>query len=190
MTDSAHAVDYYQALYRVARAIGSTLDTPHLLDEIGRSVTEAMHLRACAIRLLGADGKLLELVGAYGLSPSYLGKGPVDVERSAMDRQVLAGSHVVIPDVSVDPSFQYPQQAAAEGLVSMLSVPMASKDAVIGVMRVYTDVRHEFSDDEIDFLRACANLAALAIENARLYEKVKDDHQFTLDALWGARRSE
>ncbi len=189
MTHTSETVsDYYQALYRVAGAIGSTLEISELLEVIGRSVTEAMHLKACVIRLLAADGRQLELAASHGLSPNYLGKGPVDVEHSSIDREVLAGRHVSIPDVSTTSEFQYPREAAAEGLVSVLNVPMQSKDAVIGVMRVYTGARHDFSEEEIDFLRACANLAALAIENARLYERVRQNHEYTMEALWGFRR--
>src|SRR5205085_5286070 len=73
-----------------------------------------------------------------------------------------------VRDMSLDPRVQYPQEAAREGIVSMLSVGMRYKGAAVGVLRVYTDEETVFTPLRIDLLQSVAAQAAAAIENARL----------------------
>ena len=80
---------------------------------------------------------------------------------------------VTVLDVTKDRDYKYPGVARAEGLKSLISVPMIAKDRVIGVLNCYTTEEHEFAPDEIQILVGVANQAALAIENTKLLaEKV------------------
>jgi GAF domain-containing protein len=54
-------------------------------------------------------------------------------------------------------------------------------------MRVYTDTPTNFHQDDIQFLSVLASLAALAIENARLYESVKSTYDGVMNAFWGTQ---
>ncbi|MCL5256525.1 MAG: GAF domain-containing protein [Chloroflexi bacterium] len=187
MGDDSHWQAYYRALYRVAIALGeSGLEPAVVLRQLLQGVMEALGLRAASVRLLTKDG-LLDPVAAEGLSPEYLGKGPVDVEHSGVDREALAGVPVVIEDVSADPRFEYPEAAKHEGIVSAAFVPLMAHGKPIGILRVYTGQRRSFSSDEIELLAALANLGALAITNARLYQVVVGYQQMTTDALWSFR---
>jgi GAF domain-containing protein len=53
------------------------------------------------------------------------------------------------------------------------------------VLRVYSGQRRTFSDEDMHFLIAVADLAALSIENARLYDQVKQRYEDTMNILWG-----
>src|SRR5947199_359837 len=70
-------------------------------------------------------------------------------------------------------------------LVSVLSVPLEVHGEAIGVMRVYTSEPMTFHEDDIQFLSVLASLAALAIENARLYENLKSSYHGVMAAFWG-----
>jgi signal transduction histidine kinase len=70
--------------------------------------------------------------------------------------------------------YRHTEMARKEGLVSLLSVPMLVGDAAIGALNVYTAVPYRYSNQDIRTLSALANLAAVAIENARLHEKIVD----------------
>jgi signal transduction histidine kinase len=64
-----------------------------------------------------------------------------------------------------------------EGLAYHASVPLKSKDKVLGIMNVAGDARHHghpFTDDELDLLTAIGHQIGVAIENARLYEELRD----------------
>ena len=80
---------------------------------------------------------------------------------------------LAIPDVLKEPRYKEKELARKEGLVSMLSVPMAVKDKVIGVINCYTSYAHEFTETERDLLTMVANQAAICIENTELMVKTK-----------------
>ena len=72
-------------------------------------------------------------------------KGPVEVKRSGLDGEVLAGKTIHLKDATADGRFQYPESAKAEGLVSVLSAPLMADGKAIGLIRVYSDVERDFT---------------------------------------------
>jgi len=193
MTDSNSAgpparthKDYYTALHQVALTISSSLELDEVLQRVVTSITEAMQVKACALRLLDAHSGELQLSAVYGLSKGYLTKGPVEVKSSLIDSEALCGTPVVIHDVRTDPRFQYQEAARREGIVSVLCVPLEVHGKAIGVIRVYTSEPSVFNQDDIQFLSVLASLAALAIENASLYDSLKRSYDGVMDVLWGS----
>lgn len=178
--------DYYTALYQAAMTISSSLELPEVLQSVVKSITEAMQVKACGLRLLDRRTGQLQLSAVHGLSSGYLAKGPVDVEHSPIDSEALCGKTVIIPDVSVDSGFQYKEAAKREGIVSVLCVPLEVRGEAIGVLRVYTDEPCTFHEDDIQFLSVLASLAGLAIANANLYASLKNSYDGVMDVLWGS----
>ncbi len=68
-------MDYFHALYDVARVINASLDPSRVLDEIVQCVAKAMRVKACSLRLLDSREKKLIMGAVYGLSETYLHKG-------------------------------------------------------------------------------------------------------------------
>ncbi len=178
--------DYYTALHQAALTISSSLELAEVLQSVVKSVTEAMQVKAGVLRLLDSRTGQLQLSAVYGLSSGYLAKGPVDVEHSPIDSEALSGKPVTILDVCADKRFQYIEAARREGIVSVLCVPLEVRGEAIGVLRVYTDEPCIFHEDDIQFLSVLASLAALAIENANLYESLKNSYEGVMDVLWGS----
>ena len=180
-------MDYFAALYNVAKVINVSLDLPRVLEEIVRCVTETMGVKASSLRLLDPRKKKLLLAATHGLTTGYIRKGPVLVEKSGLDRKALKGESIWIKDAQTDKNFQYGGRAKEEGIKSVLVVPLGIGKRVIGVLRVYTARVHEFSDKDLQFLEAVASLSAIAIENARLHQNLKTDcdllnaYKFRLD---------
>lgn len=182
-TEAEH--DYLRAFYRVVTAVNSSLQLNTVLNLIAEKVAEAMNVKACSLRLLDPLTGTLTISATSGLSQHYLQKGPVKLEKSQLDQEVLQERSVYIRNAARDPRFQYPEQARIEGIVSVFCVPLVSKGQVLGVLRVYSGAEREFTSFEEEFLHALASVSALAIENARLYEALKHDFDQTLWALWG-----
>ena len=178
--------DYYKALYQAAMTFSSSLELDQVLQSIVTSTTEVMQVKACVLRLLDPRTGQLKLSAVHGLSSGYLAKGPVDVGHSPIDSEALCGEAVIIPDVTADPRFQYPEAAKREGIISALCVPLEVHGKAIGVIRVYTGEPCIFKEEDIQFLSVLASLAGLAIENASLYESLKRSYDGVLDALWGS----
>lgn len=172
---------YHQNFFRTFRDIMKRVSTSRrsmgVLHDITEAVARSMGVKGSAMFLLDRRRRVLEVVSSYGLSDQYLKKGPVLADRSI--KEGLDGITVCVDDVSTDPRIQYPQEAAREGIRSILSAPMVFKKRVIGVLRVYTSVPTEFSMEDVEFVEGLADLAALVIEYNRLVVGAKQ----SLEAL-------
>jgi len=171
--DLSNAYQRIQTLYKVTKTVGSTLDLNEVLNLIAQSAAEAMGIKACTIRLLDESGQMVETVAAYGLSEQYLTKGPVDIRKSLHTRQALAGLPTIVSDTSQDARLQYPAEATAEGIKSMLCVPLFIGGKAEGVICVYGAEANRFSDSDAEFLSALASEGATAIVNARAYQALE-----------------
>lgn len=160
----------FERILALVRQVSSRLDVAEVPLAVVRTAREATDAKAASLRLLGTDGRTLEVRAAEGLSKAYMEKGPVDVRRSPIDRKALAGEIVQIRDVADDPRFQYPHEAEEEGIASVLCVPLRRKDAVIGVLRVYSGRQRRFTDREVRMLVALADHAVIALRHAELYQ--------------------
>ena len=90
---------------------------------------------------------------------------------------MLSGKAIHLKDATSDGRFQYPESAKAEGLVSVLSAPLSVGGKVIGLIRVYSSEEREFSADEDSFMMAVAAISAVAIENARLHDALRNNYE-------------
>ena len=180
MTDT-HSDDYFSTVVDIVKRIISSLDPEEVLTYLTESVTKALGVKASSVRLLDESGGQLEMRAVFGLSDAYLNKGPVQLNRSAIDRHILEGNVTQLEDVRQDSNFQYPDEARAEGIVSVASAPLIAHDRPIGVLRVYSSEPRSFSSLDIRFLEAVAELAALALHNASLYDRLKADHHELID---------
>ena len=168
-------IDYYQGLYELAAVANSSLGAESVLNAIVEKVAKAMAVKGCSLMLFSPDRKQLLHTTAWGLSDWYIRKGPVSADKSIA--LALEGKVVAIPFAPEDERVQYREQARREGIVSILSIPMLLRDEIIGVLRIYTQERRDFTIDDEFFAAAAANLGAIALENARLYEAVVKDFQ-------------
>ncbi len=162
-----------QTLYDVGKTVGSTLNLEEVLNLIAQAAAEAMQVKACTIRLLDESGRIVETVAAYGLSEQFLAKGPIDVHKSLHTSQALAGQPAIVSDTSLDGRLQYPAEARAEGISSMLCVPLLIRGKAEGVICVYGAEVDHFSESDAEFLSALASEGATAIVNARAYQALE-----------------
>src|SRR5438445_920907 len=79
-----------------------------------------------------------------------------------------------VENVQTSTRYQSREIARSEGLVSLLSVPLIFANEAIGTLSVYTGRPFKFSDEQVRILSALEELSAIAIEKARLYERVVD----------------
>ncbi|MBT4513387.1 MAG: GAF domain-containing protein [Chloroflexi bacterium] len=178
--------NYYQSLYELAAKVSSASTSDSVLRYIVKKVTQSLDAKGCSLMLLSGDKKFLLHATAYGLSDWYLRKGPLSTDKSISE--ALEGTPVAVYDAVEDQRIQYREQAKKEGIASILSIPVMLRDEIIGVMRVYTSELYHFTDDDIYFVGAAANLGAIALENVCIYESVEQEYDtFRHDMLeWHA----
>lgn len=166
---------YYHSLFEIAATLNSMRTPDEILQDLVRSVAQALEAKGCALMLLNQDKSLLLHAAAYGLSDRYIRKGPVSADKSIS--QALQGEPIAVLNATEDDRVQYRKQAKEEGIASILSVPMLLRGEVIGVVRVYTAEPRYFTNADIYFVGAIANLGAIALENAKLYGSLKKDYE-------------
>jgi signal transduction histidine kinase len=164
--------DRYKTLYEITKALNS-LAADVVLKNVVESITRAVDAKGCSLMVLTPDKRELVHLVSYGLSHSYLEKGPVKTD--AIINDVLQGKPVVILDVNQDPRIQYKEQAKKEGIVSMLSIPLMPQGEVLGIVRVYTSEIRQFPPEDIEFWSVLANVGAIALGKARVYEALRED---------------
>ncbi|MEN8243982.1 MAG: GAF domain-containing protein [Thermodesulfobacteriota bacterium] len=162
-------IQYFKTLNEIGRMLNSSQLLDSVLDVIVKRLPRVMKLKGCTIRLLSPSKGRLDLVAASGLSQTYLDRGSIDAELST--HQALQGKPVVIEDAVTDPRSQYREAAKAEGIVTILAVPIVVNSNTIGVLRLLTAESRSFSETEIDFTMAVAEQGGIAIQNALHYEK-------------------
>jgi len=167
----------------IKTAISSTLNLKEVLDLIVQGVVKVMKVKGSTLSLLDNKREKLRVFAYHGLSREYVEKGPIDSSKS-LGAAMMNGKPAWVEDTASDPRVQYPREAMREGVKSILSVPLLVRNKVIGALRVYTSETRNFSDDEVRFLYGFAEQVAIAIENARSYEDVKDEYQALRDDLW------
>ena len=164
----------FESLANVSRTINSTLNLDEALDVVTREVCTLMRARMCSLLMLDDTREWLDLRASHGAGEAYLSKPRLSVEESLLGVVVRRKKPLQIENIQTSTRYQNVEIARREGLISLLSVPLLFADHVIGTLSVYTGQPYNFSNEEIRILTALAELSAIAIEKARLYERIVD----------------
>ncbi len=158
----------------ISRAILTYSDVYLLINHIVERICRYFSVKACSIMLYDELEKQLFRVASHGVSDEYLNKGPLFVDKQYT--AFVTGLPVFIENFQNDRRIQYPEAAAKEGIVSMLSVPVKYRDTPIGLIRIYHDEVWQIHEDDMDSFFLLATQLGLVIENNGLknfFEKVK-----------------
>ncbi len=164
----------FETLARVGQTINSALNLDDALQVITREACLMMNAKMCSLMMLDESREWLELRASYGAGPHYLKRPRLSASESLVGIVVRRRKPLQLENVQTSSRYQSTELARREGLVALLSVPLLFAGQAIGVLSVYTGRSYKFSDEEIRILAALAELSAIAIEKARLYERVVD----------------
>jgi GAF domain-containing protein len=171
--------DYFRTFCKVSKAFGSTFSKEKLLDLIVESAIETMDAKAACLFLADREKDVFIPTAQKGLSDNYLHAKPLRAK--AIVKEVLRGGYLTIRDATSDPRIEHHDVKKAEGIASLLDVPVMVRDEVIGILALYTAAPRDFSSDEIEFLTALAEQGGMAIEQARLLERIRKNSKLFLD---------
>ena len=164
----------FESLASVSRTINSTLNLDEALRAITREACLLMTARMCSLMMLDESRAWLDLRASHGAGEAYIKKPRLGVEESLLGVVIRRKKPVQVANVQLSNRYQNVELARQEGLISLLSVPLLFADQAIGTLSVYTGKPYNFSNEEIRILSALAELSAIAIEKARLYERIVD----------------
>ncbi len=195
--------DEEQLLNIVANQVAIAVENARLYEGVvaraaeQQSLVEAGHLLASSLRLTDVLQRFTELVrtrigldvvriwlqetpGDYRLhAQAGLAEQPGDRRLHFNPGEGIVGwvmehlAPLMIEDLQVDPRLRERDWAKAEGLASLVAVPLLLEDSPVGVLVGLSRQRREFSKEEVALVQALATSAAVAIRNARLYEETQ-----------------
>jgi adenylate cyclase len=172
--DTTRQIDLHNRdhlLYEVARDLSSSLELREVLGKVMDRVISLMR---------AARGFIVLVDPVTGEMSVEMAGGEVDAEktrsflgsRTVIERVVAGGQAVVSTDASMDDRFKGQQSVILQNLRSIIAVPLVTKGKVIGAVYVDNPFRAAiFEEEDKEFLQAIADLAAIAIDNARQYSR-------------------
>jgi len=178
-------IEEFSALYEVGKSITSTLHLDEVLALITKKTATIMNVSACSLRLLDKSGCDLLLRSSYGFNNKNFHKikGTIKVGESIAGRVVKNRKPYIINDLRKDKNYKQPYYAMQKGLRSLVTVPLVQKDKIIGVLSIYNTKIGQYSQEDVKLLFMFASQAAIAIENARLFEQAQTGYLNTIRTL-------
>ncbi|MBN1440376.1 MAG: GAF domain-containing protein [Anaerolineales bacterium] len=161
-------LDELTTLAKVSQTVTSPMVPDQMLELVAEMAAGVMGSDVCSLQLIDEDHKELVMRAAWSRSPAYRRRPPLRIDEGIVGEVIRTGKPVAVQDVRVDPRYHFKDLARREGLVSLLSVPLAVREKVIGVMNAYVGRPVEFTPQQVALCTTLANQTALAIENARL----------------------
>lgn len=162
--------DRLALLYRLSQTFSSSLDLDEVLNRVMDEVIAVTRAERGFVMLCEADGRLVFRV-ARGMDRETIDEPQFQVSRGVVEQVAREGQPILTSDAQSDDRLSMRRSVKVLGLRSILCVPLKIKDKVAGV--VYVDNRLQagiFTPSDRELLAAIASSAAIAIENARLYQ--------------------
>ncbi len=173
-------------LYRIGLDISSILNLDEVLEKIVDRVSEVLDLEICSILLIENKSDELRIRAARGLNKEIISQTRLKIGELISGWIVEHKEAVLVEDIETDSRFTRRNQEKYY-THSFISAPLLVKNEVIGVINVNNKrSRQTFTEDDFRFIRGIANVATIAVENARLYTSLKDTYLRTVMALTSA----
>jgi K+-sensing histidine kinase KdpD len=163
----------YERMLEISRALNSTLEIDTLLGQIVTAASELTNTGASSILLLDKISGTLRFEASIDIGGVSLSSIEVPLENSIAGWVVSHGEPLVIGDVTTEPLFfsKVDEQSTVQTR-NLLAVPMRAHDKVIGCLEALNKHNNEpFTDEDVNTATTLAAQAAVAIENARLFQQ-------------------
>jgi len=165
---SRQDADAFETLAEIGRDVASVLDLDELFTRIAQSMRRLIDYRTFGIWLLDDERSELEIKHAVHYGDEAMVRR-IPVGEGLVGYAALHGEPVLVPDVSQDPRYIN----VVKDVKSELAIPLLLKDRCIGVLDLESPELDAFTKRDVEILTLLASQAAVAIENARLYETVR-----------------
>ena len=153
---------YLKEFRVLSRAIVTYEDLLLLFNHLTKLITNYFKVMGCSIMLLDEKEQQFFRIASYGVSQEYLDKGPLFADKKF--RVFMEGQPVFIEDVGTDPRIQYQDAALKEGIRSILTVPIKFRTTTTGILRIYSGVKWNLHEDDLDSFCVMGEQMGLLLE--------------------------
>jgi Nif-specific regulatory protein len=170
--------NHFEAISEIALTINTILDPDELLERVLRVAVETLDAeRGFVLLHRPADDELFEVRAQSNISEDQLGE-IVRISTSVVREVLDTGEPVLVFETESDDRYGSSESIIIEKIQSIACVPLRRKQQQIGA--IYLDSvtrRGRFTPNHLPFLSAVANQAAVALENAELYQSLRDENR-------------
>ncbi|MDP7423005.1 MAG: GAF domain-containing protein, partial [bacterium] len=181
-------VEQLSLVYELTKSISSTLKLPQVLDRILDAVMDNFQADRASLMLLDKESGMLSIAASRGIPESVVETLTFEIGEGVAGAVALTGNPLLINNITVDERYKKKQK---KNDMTLLSVPLLSREAVIGVLNVERVLDEErdlwpFTGEDQEFLSTLSSAAAVAIENAELYKHLLNAYLGTVQSLAAA----
>lgn len=171
--------DFFDIFCEVSKAFGTEPNQNTLLNLIVESVVENMEGKAACLFMRDPGSECFLPKAQVGLSENYFHASPLKAVGivSELNKQ----GYLVFKDATTDERLENHDKKKAEGIASILTVPVRVSNVTKGVLSLYTATPRKFYKKEIDFLCALADQGGIAIHTNNLLNRLKKNSMFFLE---------
>ena len=168
----------------VNQAIMESDNLETMCSHLAQLLVAALEIKGCVVFILDPKSQELEILSSFGLSISYLNKGPVLTNKSIANS--IKGEPVIVQDINKSDKLQYPENAKAEGISAIISMPIRFRESVIGSLRLYHYEAWDLSERDITFLQCLSDHLGLAMSYTRVANALQlvKEAVTDIDNLW------
>lgn len=167
-------------LTEIGREISATLHLPELLERIATRAKDLLKSRTVTIRLLEPDGSLPTVVAIGRYAEMHRGT-TIHIGDGITGNVALTGVAEIVNNPRQDPRMVHVSGTPEdEDIEAIIFTPLKTGERVIGVMGLWRDRDQfgPFTQNDLDFVVGLAHQAAIAIENARLFNEIQRQKQY------------
>jgi GAF domain-containing protein len=162
------------AIAEVGRDISATLELDAVLERIASYAMNLLQAETSAVYLADASTSTLRAIAALGVDSVALKNDPLPIGSGILGNIALQNMGEMVNDTANDPRAVIVKGTENNPLEHIMGVPILMKDKHTGLLAVWrSGTNTEFAARELDFLTSLARQAAVAIENARLYDETQ-----------------
>ncbi len=174
LKEKSLAEERIRALHEIDLAITSTLDLRSMLNLLLEKIGLFYPGHAVTVRLLDRTSGGLDPIACRNIDEEEWKAATLGIQGGVSRMLAEDKAPVMVRDAQTDPRSLSTEFLRQEGIVSYLRVPLIAKEEMLGVLTFLTREEHDFDADEIGFLTTVAGQAAIAIHNAQLYERTRE----------------
>jgi GAF domain-containing protein len=173
-------INYFKKLCELCKTFGTARNRRELLEMIFASGMDILEGKAACLYLTEVSKQGLIPIAQKGLTESYFrSKKSMLVQKIVP--LVLKKGFFYCRDAAADPKLEYPDAKKAEGIASILAVPVMVKGKNLGVFCLFTAFPRDFASEEKEFIALLAQQAGGVMEHARLIDHLRRETQLFFD---------
>ena len=176
-SELARTVQKLEALGEIVQAVNSTLDVGTVLTNIVTRAVELSGTDAGAIYEFNETAQMFQLRAAHRMTREHitaLRKARIGLDHTVVGKAALAREAVQLADITGESSYPLLKVMERAGFRALLTVPLLNDRKIIGALAVQRKAPGKFQQEIIDLLQTFGSQSAIAIQNARLFQEVKE----------------